>query len=253
VDGERGQCVGDAVFGGLRERVAVRGHQREDAQDGAGVIELRAGHNVDAALVEHEVGAGNGRAAAAELLVEADRRGQVLHQQRRAAIDDARVAIVGPHPVTGVGGAAGFQADRVGGGFVLRLPVERVVVAAVAEVEKTSRGGQKVEGGLGVAAGALEDAAALAGPLLGFLQVKEQGEPDGEVVVAQAAGTLLQVGLEMEDGVAVLGVAGAGNLAQLLRDGVPLAQHQAGKNGLVKLLVRAETGRRGSGGRAWPG
>jgi hypothetical protein len=109
------------------------------------------------------------------------------------------------------------------------LPVERIVVAAVAEVEKTSGGGEEVEGGLGVAAGALEDAAALAGPLLGLLEVEEQGEPDGEVVVAQAAGTILEVGFEMKDGVAELGVAGAGNLAQLLGDGVPLAQHQAGQ------------------------
>ena len=229
VDGEGGQGVGDAVFGGLRERVAVGGHEREDAQDGGGVVELRAGKNVDAALVEEEVGAGDGGAAAAELAVEADRRGQMLHEQRGAAIDDARVAVVGAHPVGGVGGAAGFKADGVGGGFVLRLPVEGVVVAAVAEVEKTSRGGEEVEGGFGVAAGALEDAAALAGPLLGLLQVKEQGEPDGEVVVAQAAGTLLEIGFEVEDGVAVLGVAGAGDFAQLLGDGVPLAQNEAGK------------------------
>ena len=211
------------------------------------------GTNVDAALVEEEVGSGDGGAAAAELAIEADRGGQVLHQQRGAAIDDAGVAIVGAHPVGGVGGAAGLQADGVGGGFVLRLPVEGVVVAAVAEVEKTSGGGEEVEGGLGVAAGALEDAAALAGPLLGLLEVEEQGEPDGEVVVAQAAGTVLEIGFEVEDGVAELGVAGAGDLAQLLRDGVPLAQHQAGKDGLVELLVERETGRRGSGGRAWPG
>ena len=252
VDGEGGQRVGDAVFGGLGERVAVGGHQGEDAQDGAGVVELRAGSDVDAALVEQEVGAGDGRAAAAELAIEADRGGQMLHQQRGAAIDDAGVAIVGPHPVSGIGGAAGFKADGVGGGFVLGLPVEDIVVAAVAEVEKTSRGGEEVEGGLGVAAGALEDAAALAGPLLGFLEMEEQGEPDGEVIVAQAAGTILEIGFEMKDGVAELGVAGAGDLAQLLGDGVPLAQDQAGQDGLVELLVERETGRRGSGGRAWP-
>ena len=44
----------------------------------------------------------------------------------------------------------------------------------------------------------------------------------------------------MEDGVAEFGVAGAGDLAQLLRDGVPLAQHQAGQDRLVKLLVERE-------------
>ena len=164
----------------------------------------------------------------------------MLHQKRGAAIDDAGVAVVGAHPVGGIGGAAGFEADGVGGGFVLRLPVERIVVAAVAEVKKTSGGGEEVESGFGVATGALEDAAALAGPLLGLLQVEEQGEPDGEVVVAQAAGTVLEVRLQMKDGVAELGVAGAGNLAQLLRDGVPLAEHEAGQHGLVELLIERE-------------
>ena len=172
-DGEHGKRVGDAVFSGLRERVAVRGHQREDAQDGGRVIELRAGLNVDAALVEQEVGAGDGRAAAPELAVKADRRGQVLHEQCGAAIDDAGVPVIGAHPVGGIGGAAGFKADGAGRGFVLRLPVERVVVAAVAEVQETSRRGEEVEGGFGVAARALEDAAALARPLLGRLQMEQ--------------------------------------------------------------------------------
>jgi hypothetical protein len=48
------------------------------------------------------------------------------------------------------------------------MPVEGIVVAAVAEVQETSCGGEEVEGGFGIAAGALEDAAALAGPLAWF-------------------------------------------------------------------------------------
>ena len=120
------------------------------------------------------------------------------------------------------------------------LPVKSVVVAAVAEVEKTSCGGEEVERCLGIAAGALEDAAALAGPLLGLFEVEEESEPDGEVVVAQAAGTVLKIGFEVKDRVAELGVAIAGNLAQLLGNRVPLAQHQARQNGLVELLVKRE-------------
>jgi hypothetical protein len=175
----------------------------------------------------------------------------VLHEQGGAAIDDAGVAIVGAHPVSRVGGAAGLEADAVGGGFVLGLPVEGIVVAAVAEVEKTSRGGEKVEGRFGVAAGAVEDAAAMARPLLGLLEMEEQGEPDGEVVVAQAAGAVLEVGLEVKDGVAEFGVADAGYLAQLLRDDVPLAQEQVRHHGLVELLVKREMP--GEEGQAWPG
>ena len=110
----------------------------------------------------------------------------------------------------------------------------------MAEVKKTSGGREEVKGGLSVAASALEDAAPLAGPFLGLLEVKEESEPDGEVVIAQTARTVLQVGFEMKDGVAEFGVAGAGNFTELLSNGVPLAQHQAGENSLVELLVKRE-------------
>src|SRR5579859_6639505 len=67
--------------------------------------------------------------------------------------------------------------------------------------------------------------------------MEQECEPHGEVVVAQAARTVLEVWLEVEDGVRVLLMAGTGNLAQLLGDGAPLAQNQTGQDGLVELLV----------------
>ena len=44
----------------------------------------------------------------------------------------------------------------------------------------------------------------------------------------------------MKDGIAVFGVAGSCNLAELLRDGIPFAQHQAGEHGLMELLIKRE-------------
>ena len=80
----------------------------------------------------------------------------------------------------------------------------------MAEVQKAARSGQKIKRRLGIAARALENATALAGPFPGFLQMEEQRKPDGQVIVAQAARTLLQVGLQMENGVAILRVPRAG-------------------------------------------
>ena len=217
-DGQHRQRIGNAVFGRLRQRVAVRGHQREDAQDGCGVVELRSGLDVDASLVEQEIGSRDGRAPPPELAIEAHRRRQMLHQQRRAAINHARVPVIGAHPVGGIGRAARLQADRSRRGLVLRLPVERVVVAPVAEMQKTSRRRQKIERRFRIAARALEDSAALPRPLLGFLQMKQNREPHREMIVAQSAGAIFQVRFQMKDGVAVLRVPRAGNLAQLLRD-----------------------------------
>jgi hypothetical protein len=44
----------------------------------------------------------------------------------------------------------------------------------------------------------------------------------------------------MEDGIAELGMARAGDLTELLRDGVPLAEDEAGEDGLMELLVKRE-------------
>ena len=70
--------------------------------------------------------------------------------------------------------------------------------------------------------------------------MEEQGKPGSEVEVAKAAGTLFQVGFEMKDGVAVLGVAGAGDFAELLGDLVPLAEDEAGDGFVVELLIEGK-------------
>src|ERR1700744_1770668 len=67
--------------------------------------------------------------------------------------------------------------------------------------------------------------------------MEEQSEPDGEVIVAQATRTGFDIGLEMKDGVAELGVTGTRHFTELLCDGIPLAEHEAGEGGLVELLV----------------
>ncbi len=65
-------------------------------------------------------------------------------------------------------------------------------------------------------------------------------KPGGKVEVAKAAGTVFQIRFEMEDGVAVLGVAGAGNFTELLGDGVPFAEDQAGEGFGMEFLVERE-------------
>ena len=104
-------------------------------------------------------------------------------------------------------------------------------------MQKTSCRRQKVEGRFRVTARALEHSPALPRPLFGFLQMEQHCEPHREMVIAQSSGAIFQVGLQMKDGIAKLGMPRAGNLAQLLRNRRPLAQHQAGKSDVVKLLV----------------
>ena len=141
---EHRERVGKAVFGVLRQPVAMRRNHGEDAENSFGAGEQRRFGDIDAAILDHEVGAWNRGALASLGAVERlSRRGQSLHEQDRAAIDRARMAVIRAHPVGGIGGAFGFEADALGGGFVLRMPIEAVVVAAAAEVEKAARGAEK--------------------------------------------------------------------------------------------------------------
>ncbi len=133
------------------------------------------------------------------------------------ALEDAGVAEVKAHPVGGVG-AVGWpaEAERGKGGFVLAVPVERVVVAAVAEVQK----------------GADEDE-----ELAGFLELGggwkagdfgEAGEPGAGVCVAEASRALLDVGFKMEERVAETGVTGADDLEQAADDAFAVALDELG-------------------------
>ena len=123
----------------------------------------------------------------------------------------------------------------------MRLPVEGIVVAAVAKVEEDTSGGEEVEGGLCIGVEGGSGADALLRPGFGFFEEEEECEPGCQIEVAEAAGTLLDVGLEMEDSVAVLGVAGASEFAELVGDGVPFAENCSGKNVVVELLVERIT------------
>ena len=71
-----------------------------------------------------------------------------------AGFDHARgeyiiaMAEVDAHPIgSGLHGVIG-SANRAGSGFILRFPEQEVVVAALAEMEKTADGHQKVERGV---------------------------------------------------------------------------------------------------------
>ncbi len=123
------------------------------------------------------------------------------------------------------------------------------------EVKETAGGGEEVEGCFGVAVGGLPvaipaergglfsrggDAAPLLRPGLVLFEMEEQGEPRGQVEVTQAAGTILDVGFEVEDGVAEFGVAGPGDFAEFLGDLIPFAEDEAREGFVMELLVEDE-------------
>src|SRR5260370_15581349 len=108
---------------------------------------------------------------------------------------------------------------------------------AMAEVKKTSRRGKKIEGRLGIAARTLENSAALPRPFLRVLQVKQQREPDREMVIAQPAGAVLEIRFQMIDGIAVFGMAGTRDIAPRLCQPATLHLQHTGEDRPILPLV----------------
>ena len=129
------------------------------------------------------------------------------------------------------------------------MPVKRVIVAPVAIVQKTSSCSEEVEGRFALVVCPVESVGRGLGPSLFRLQRGKQRKPLRQVVVSQAARALLDVGFEMKDGVAVLRVPGAGDLREVLHDGVPLAQGESGEQLPFETLVERQVTSDRNGGR----
>ena len=110
------------------------------------------------------------------------------------------------------------------------MPIEAVVVAAAAEVEKTARSAEKFKRRRSVVVRGVERVSEAGWPGLMFANVVQQVEPVGQLMIAQAAWTLFDIGFEMEDGVAVLLMARAGQFGKSMDDAAPLAQRDFGQD-----------------------
>ncbi len=112
------------------------------------------------------------------------------------------------------------------------MPVQGIVVAAVTKVEKDAGGSEKSDG-------LVERGVDLVGGGAAKL-----GQPGADVRVAQAAGGVLHVGFEVEQGVAVAGVAIAGEVGGGGGEGAGLAGGAAiedfGGEGRAGFMVAGE-------------
>src|SRR5579875_166341 len=110
----------------------------------------------------------------------------------------------------------------------------------MAVVQEATDSGKEVKCVLTLVVRAIQIVAEELGPCLVLAQGVQDGQPLREVIVAQATGALLDVGLEMEDGVAEPGVARAGDLGEVLHDYVPLAECECGEDIVFEAAIEAE-------------
>src|SRR5579885_1494689 len=134
----------------------------------------------------------------------------------------SRVPKINSHPRSRVQMLRIVQSDVARSGFVLRLPGEHIVIAALAVVKECADRGQEVEGWTQLCV-RLGRHGIRSGPAAVSIQGGERRHPAGNVVIAQTAGRLFDIWFKVKNRVAVLGVPRARDLRQLLDNVAALA------------------------------
>ena len=144
--GQRGKGLLNAVLRGRAQLQAVVRHEVKHPQQHFGILQGRRLLQKDESIHHRKIRGRQPRAPALHLPVQRRPRFRNFFQQLRyGALHGARVPEVNPHPV----GSREFFRIRGSNSlrrrFVLRLPAQRVVVAAMAEVQKAARRHQEIQ------------------------------------------------------------------------------------------------------------
>ena len=203
------------IHGFVRETQAVTRHEFEQPQHQFGVIlQLLWRAKMNALAMHREIGVGEPRAPPHKLREQSARlRVPEFQGAHGRAIDGARLAVILAHPRGHV---------PVVGQGILGVEGELILVASCLGVECGPQARQVPEGvpqvvgrlGRGQTSG---------------VRLAELLHPSDELKIAQPAGSLLHVGLEMIESVGVFGVALAGQADQVAHQGVAVALHEARK------------------------
>ncbi len=138
--------------------------------------------------------------------------------------------------------------DAAGGEFLLRRPGDAVVVAPMAIVQVAAAGAEKFHGIEHFAARRILPHAyqvAMTGA-----ERDNHADPLRHVTIAQPARAVLQVGLQMKDGIAKALMPGLGHFREALEKRVRLAGDQLGQEFGVQALEQRIDRRTESGSRA---
>jgi hypothetical protein len=228
------QDTGDAAFGIGGGKEAVAGGEEDDAESKFGIGLERLGvPEEEAFLVHGDFGGGQTGTPLAELAEEAagDKGLADVDGLFGGAVDAAGREEVAAHPVGD--GLAGFVEIGLADDVFLGVELEDILIAVGGEVEVAAEDVEEADFGA--------EFGKPVGEIAG--RVLELGEPADHVEIAKAAGGLLDVGFEVEDGVLELFLAFAGLTNKVPDEGLALAGDEFGEakgEGVVEIGVTAE-------------
>src|SRR6266571_7855354 len=148
----------------------------------------------------------------------------------------ASMAKINSHPSGRIQLLCAIYANAARGGFVLRLPCEHVVIAALAVMEERANRTEELQCRRKFVLRGIWQQRFRCRPSPLLVNSRKQRHPAGYVVVTQASGSLFDMRFQVKHRVSVLRVAGTGHFRKLLNDVVPFPQ----KEFRQELVVQAE-------------
>ena len=145
---------------------------------------------------------------------------------------------IGAHPPGRIREVGVGRPDFSRGRFVLRFPQQKIIVAALAQVQETAHRHQEVQCRIKLLAGRDRQERSRLRPIPQFVHGGNQPQPARHVVVSQTSRSIFHVGFQMKDGVAVLRMARARDLGQALHQRLRLAHDQLGNHLVMEAIEK---------------
>ena len=206
----------DCVFGFGRQFEIVPGNQFKQPEHDFGIFNrsrLGQGH---APIHNAKFRGGKGRPADAQKAGPNRFGPRNFVKQNRQPVDGARMAKINTHPVIRGRHRLAVKPDAFGRGFRLQFVGQPIQIAALLVVQKTAHGVEKVNCIDCVRTQRSRQQPGGIFPFAGMFHLRDLREPARHLIVPQAAGTILDIGFEMKNRLAVFFVPGAGETGEFL-------------------------------------
>src|SRR5215471_1911175 len=120
------------------------------------------------------------------------------------------------------------SSDLLRGRRVLVRPTEAVVISSMTEVKEATHRHEEIMGSFHRLSHRRRQQIVSRRPIVQFIDGRDQGQPVGDVIVTQATGSILDVGLEVEDSVAMFSMTRACEFRQALDHGLRVTHDYLG-------------------------
>ena len=215
------------LFGFTAQREPVPGHHLKQAPEQEGIIgKVGGAAGKDTPPDNRKIGVRQARSPVLIKRVKAGTRGGgFINELGRQLVNDPRLPEIDAHPIRRGQPFRRLHSNATGRGLRLGVITQLVIISSIMVVKEATGIREKAKSPLGRGAIPLRPKPFRRRPRPVFFQLLNAGEPTANVKVAQTARRLFEVGLQMENRVAVLRMALAGQFHQIAHQVLAVPRH----------------------------